>query len=1090
MRKIYLLFSIMLLFSAVLKAQNRTVTGTVTDEKGGTLPGVSVQVKGSSAGTVTDVNGKYSIKVTNLQNVVIGVKYVGYNYQEKTLKVGGNNADFQLTPAANDLNEVVVVGYGEQKKVTLTGSVATIDVKQIEDIPSLNLMASLIGQTPSVSVTQDNRPGQGASITIRNPLQFNGANGTTSPIFIIDDIKRTAADFNALDPNEIESISVLKDAEATIYGVSGGNGAILVRTKKGKNGPPKISFSTSFGSANAMQLPKMMSGIQLATWINDYTQLGTQYSSTGVPQNSTVHPGNLVTIDPNGYVDGVVTNKNAAWYTPDELAYIANPANNTNYLQQVFHAADVEREALNISGGSDKVSYFIGADYVNQNSNFSGVNSNKWGVRANVEAKPAKGLTVSLGLSEDQSYSRSFWYKTKGATESLNQDVASSLSTQPWTQHVINGFPVYLQATSTYVVDDVYIPLYQNSNNFTQSLNYSTNILGKVSYEIPGVKGLTASYTFNENINNAFPEQYGTNFLYYKFSGLGSNLHIRGGTMNPIPVQIANGDYVAVNPNYATAYQMDGALAYHRSFGKHNITALAIYEQQESQRNGVTTNFPTTIPGGLPNANYTVGTSAANQANSQVAEAGELSYIGRINYDYNNTYLAQVAYRRDGSTSFAPGNQYGNFGSLSLGWVLSNENFIKNNLPFVNLLKVRGSIGSTGSDQTGSYQYLEQYNPQTGSSGGAVFNEQDRGTGIKSAALNNPFVTWDHQTKTDYGIDAEFLKGKLGVTADYYWNHLYDGLGPISAATPFTIGGTVPTENFYSVNTFGYEVSVKWRDHITNDLGYNITAFYQWNDDKNIQEDLSQGLVGTIQDHKGESDDQGIFGYKSLGIIRTQADANAIIASRAAAAGGAANVKILGSTPAPGMINYADLDGNGVISTDDKDKEYLSHKSSNHNGVGFNFGFTYKSLSLNVVTGMSWGGQANISGADIAGFNGVKDYTENKPVFWADHWTPDNTNAKYPAPNWGTNGGGNYTVTSDFWFVSSFTANIQNANLSYTLPNQWTKVIGISSARFYAVCTNVASLYNPYPDHYKVGSGGVYTYPTLRTISLGLNVTF
>jgi TonB-linked SusC/RagA family outer membrane protein len=1086
MRKIFLLFSILLLLSSALMAQNRTVTGTVLDEKGESLPGVTIRVKGGAATSVTNLNGKYSIKVTNLQNVVIGANFVGYNYQEKTLKVGETNADFKLSLSTNSLNEVVVVGYGEQKRATLTGSVATININKVEDLPSINLTSTLVGQTPSLSITQDNRPGQGTTINIRNATQFNGANGSSEPIYIIDDVKRTNQDFNLLDANDIESISILKDYEASIYGVNGGNGAVLVRTKHGKNGAPKISFSTSFGSANATQLPKTMSGIQLTTYINDYLQETTQYNnSSGVASGLKIFPD--ATIGPIGASSGVITNKNANYYTPDELAYISDPANNRNYLDEVFHAANVYRGALNVSGGSDKVTYFIGADYVNQASNFSGIHSDKYGVRANVDTKPAKGLTVSLGLSENQSYTRSYWYKTKSTTENLNQDVGSSLSTQPWVQHVINGFPVYLQSNSTFNADNVYIPLYQNSNNFTQGLSYTTNILGKVTYEIPKVSGLLATATYNQNIYSGTPEQYGTTFNYYKFSGLGSNLHIPGGVMTNTPIAIDNGNVYTITPTTINSYQLDAGFVYHHGFGKHNINATALYEQIENHKNGVQVQFPSPILGGLPNGNYTTGTALANQSNGQVAEGGLLSYIGRVNYDYNGTYLAQALFRRDGSTDFGPGYQYGNFGGGSVGWVISNEKFIKDGkLSFFDFLKARASVGVTGSDNTAAYMYLQQYNPQTGSSGGAVFNELDRGTGIKAGAINNPAVTWDHQTKLDYGIDAAFLKGRLTFTGDYWWSHLYKGLGGLTSTTPFTVGNTPPTENYYSNNTFGYELNVGWRDRITNDLSFNISTFFSWSDNKNIQEDISQGLIGTIQDHKGQSDDQGVLGYHSLGIIRTQADADAIIASRAQAAGGAANVKILGAIPQPGMINYEDLNGDGVIGTDFSDQEYLSKKASNHKTLGFNFGITYKTLSLNVTSGASWGGTGTIPGTDINGFNGFRDYTANKAVFWADHWTPDNPNAKYPSPAWTSN----YAVTSDFWFVNSFTANIQNVNLSYTMPTKWIKVLGLASARLYGVCTNALSLYNPYPDHYKVGTGSLYTYPTLRTFSFGLNASF
>ena len=262
MRKICLLFSLLVLLGNVLKAQNRTVSGSVTDEKDGPLPGAAIRVKGSMASTVTDVNGKYSIQVTNLQNVVVGVSYIGYTYQEKTLKVGEMNADFKLVPASNGLSEVVVVGYGEQKKATLTGSVSTIELKKVEDLPSLNLASSLVGQVPGLSVnTASQRPGQAVTVTIRNPVTYskNGLGGNT--LYVIDDVVRSVSDFNLLDPSEIESISVLKDAEASIYGIDGANGAIVVRTKKGKIGAPKISFSTSFGTENARQLPKIYSDI-------------------------------------------------------------------------------------------------------------------------------------------------------------------------------------------------------------------------------------------------------------------------------------------------------------------------------------------------------------------------------------------------------------------------------------------------------------------------------------------------------------------------------------------------------------------------------------------------------------------------------------------------------------------------------------------------------------------------------------------------------------------------------------------------------------------------------------------------------------
>ncbi|HVW14722.1 MAG TPA: SusC/RagA family TonB-linked outer membrane protein [Mucilaginibacter sp.] len=1067
MRKICLLFSVFLLLGNVLMAQNRTITGTVTDEKNEPLPGAVVHIKGSQASTATDANGRYSIKVTNLQNVVVGVTFIGYNYQEKTLRVGEQNADFKMVPSNNGLSEVVVVGYGEQKKATLTGSVATIDVKKVEDLPSLSLASSLVGQVPGLSInTASERPGQPVTTTIRNPITYskNGQGGNT--LYVIDDVVRTVQDFNLLDPSQIESISVLKDAEAAIYGIDGGNGVIVVRTKKGKQGAPKISFSTSFGTENARQLPKMMSGIQLATWLNDYYQV--QAGQT---------PGNY--IDPNGYLNGDVTKKQSQWYTPDELAYFANPANNTNWLAQAFKPADVERGALTVSGGSDKVTYFISSDYVNQNSNFAGVNSHKMGFMANVEAKPAKGLTASLSLSDNISYNRSFWYKTAGTSESLDEDVTSLVRVAPWSKYFIDGNPVLLNSNHNGAtnIDNVNVFLFENSNNYTGGTSYIMNVLAKLNYEIPGVKGLSVGASYNDNIDNQFNKQYGTAFDYYRYSGLGDNNHIPGGTIVGSPILIKNGDRVRLTPNYTTDYQFDADINYKRSFGKHNINFIGIYEQTESYMEGVAAEADGVIPTGLDNQNFTTGQQSSSQA-SNISELGKLSYIARLNYDYAGKYLVQMAFRRDGSVDLAPDRQYANFPSASIGWVASEEPFIKNNFNFIDLLKFRASVGEIGSDNTPAYEYATYYKYGTGSGGGAVFNEGEKGLGIQYNMIPNPYITWDHQTKTDYGVDMAFLKNRLSVTADYYWNHNYDMLTGLSASVPFTIGGTVPNENFGAVNTFGYEVSVTWRDQINNSWSYNVTPFFTWSDDKVLKYDVPSGLIGTFRDRTGKSDDGGVLGYKYTGMFRTQAQVDAFM-------GAHPGYTIFGQTPEPGMLNYQDLNGDGKI--DDNDIQYLSHKAGNHNMAGFNFGFTYKSVSLNVTTGLSWGGQGVISGADITQ-SVSKDITENKPAFWADHWTPANPNAKYPAPYYYQYYNADYP--SNFWFVSSFSWDIQNVNLSYTLPERWTKVIGVSSARIYAVCTNALSLFNPYPDHFRDPNTDINQYPELRSISFGLNVGF
>ena len=1077
MHKFYLLFFVLLLFGNVLKAQNRTISGTVTDEKSEPLPGATIQIKGSKAGTTTDVNGKYSLKVTNLQNVVVGVKFLGYDYQEKTVMVGELNADFKLVRSSSDLSEVVVVGYGTQRKLTLTGSVATVDVKKIEDNPVLNLATALAGTMPGVSVSGGTqRPGQPTAITIRNPVAYakDGPIGTT-PLYVIDDVIRSPADFNLLDPSLVENISVLKDAEAAIYGIQGANGVVVVRTKRGKSGPPKINFSTSLSTEGARQLPKMMSGSQLATWSNDYYQEQAAQATHIDPASGATVPNFY---DANGYLNGVITNGRLAnWFTPDELSYFSQPGNNQNFLKQFFHSAVAQREAINVSGGSDKVTYFVGADYVNQNSNFSGVNSNKLGLRASIDAKPAKGLTTSLSLSDDIAYTRSFWYKFAG--ENLDNDVTSLVQAQPWQKYFINGQPVFISNTS---LENTNVGLIENSNNYTGGTNYIMNILAKINYEIPGVKGLSVGVAYNDNIDNAFNKQYGTAFTYYKYTGSGDNHHIPGGTVTGTQ-NISNGDRVRLTPNYATNYQLDATINYNRTFGKHSINLIGIYEQRELYAEGVAAEADGVIVTGQDNQNFTTGAQSSNQA-SAISQSGFLAYIGRLNYSYANKYLLQLSMRADGSSRFTAGHNYGYFPAASVGWIASDEKFVKDNLGFFDLLKFRASAGLTGSDNTKAYQNVLSYKYGTGSSGGAVFNEAPRGLGIlPNLVVANTGINWDHTFKTDYGVDMEFLDHRLSGTAEYYWNHGYDLLTAISASIPTTIGaatGNLPSENYDVVNTFGWEISAGWRDRIGKDFSYNFSPFFTWSDDKIVRYDLDAGLRGTFRDATGRSDDLGILGYQYIGMIRTPADAAAVIAQRQAAAGGAANVKIGGLPVQPGMLNYQDLNGDGVI--DDKDLKYLTNKAGNHYGLGLNWGAAYKGISLNVVMGLSWGGQGAIAGTDIK----TSDVLQNKPIFWADHWTPQNTNAKYPNPYFVSDY--NMDFPSNFWFVSSFQWNITSANLSYTLPSKWAGKIGINSARLFVVGNNLLNLSNPYPYSYRDPSSTTIGYPSLRQITFGINV--
>ena len=1031
-------------------SSRKNITGTVRDAQGKPLPGVVVKIKGSKTATSTDSEGVFRLNLP-VGNETLIISYLGYATQEVAVN-GQSQLNIQLQESSSALTEVVVVGYGTQERKHLTGAIATIDVKAIEDIPVGSLTAALRGQIPGVSISGGySRPGDNATLTVRNPTFAVKDGGRTEPLYIIDDIFRTSEDFNILDASEVENITILKDAAAAIYGIQGSNGVVIVRTKRGKAGAPKISYGVSVGAADATMLPKMMTGIEQATYLNDYTRAAKNYVADG---NS-------------GYL------ADAAWYSPDELEYFKN--NSTDWLKQAWQTAYTTRHTLNVSGGGDRATYFAGASYIDQSANFEGIHTKKWTFRASTDVKLNKGLTLGFSLSGDLSNNERFWFKQ--GPENSENDVRSLIGTPQFNPYYVNGLPVLLTTGSTNTIEGTHFFELQRLDNFTNTRSNGLNVQATLNYEVPFIKGLKAGVNFSKNLDNTWGKQFGTRYNVYQFSMLGDKKHIYGGDVIR-SVSVTNGDKVRISPSYRDSYQLNGTLNYARKFGKHEISVLGVYEQVESESDLVNASREGVLLGGLPNQQYATGTNLSDEVQT---EFGRMAFAGRVNYSYADKYLVEFSYRGDASVYFAPGNRWGYFPSLSLGWVVSEESFFKNNIKAVNFLKLRGSVGLLGIDNTRSFWYARNFSLSTGK--GAVFGGNlDRPLSINpNNSLANENMKWDDNTKYNVGIDAQFLKSRLSVTADGFLDHRYNQLTTLSSSVSLLIGAAIPTENFGIANNFGYELSVAWRDKIGKNWGYNVNTFLSWSDNKLIRLDQTVGNIGTFLDASGRSSDRGVLGYKSLGIFRTQAEVDDFMAKNP-------NYKAFGEVPKPGMIKYQDVrgpkDANGQftapdgIITENVDYDYLTPKSANHYGLGFNFGGNYKTLSLSVVMGLSWGGQSSIESAAVKRATSVS----NRPDFWADHWTPENTNAKYPNPYY-TN---NYDRTTDFWFVNSFTFRMTNFNLSYGLPEQWANKAGLKSAKIFLVGTNPINFYNPYG--YKDNSSSFDVYPQLRTFSLGLNI--
>jgi len=1033
-------------------AQEKKVTGKVTNQKtGAPLANVSVKVKNGTQSTLTNEAGVFTIKVPSSESV-ISITHVGFGVWES--RVGSTtNFTVSLTETTSELEDVVVVGYGTQKRSHLTGSVGTLSMKNVEDLPVGNLSEALKGQINGVSVSGGfARPGEVATITIRNPIFYSKDGGSKDPLFVIDDIIRSKSDFDLLDATEIESLSVLKDASAAIYGILGSNGVIVVKTKRGKAGSAQISYSGSYGVSGAPFMPKMLNGYQQALYLNDYNSGSKAW-------------------------DTASSHALAAYYTLDELDYFKT--HNTDWLDMAFQNSHSQRHTINVNGGTEKATYFAGLTYNENNSNFDGLGFKRYSFRSSTDIKLTTGLKLGLSLSGELGDKKNTF--NKQGSESLDNDWKTLIGQAQFNSPYIGGLPIAIPgAGSSGNINNYHYFAVHDLDNYTKTYSSVLNFQGQLSYEPTFVKGLKASVNFNKNIANSWGKQYGTKYQVYNFNTTGLHNHILTDTYNAI-YTFSNGDRVRINPSLANSYQLNATLSYNRKFGKHEISALFGYEQSESASDAVAAETDGVITGGLDNMNFA---TVAVISNEPISEAGRLAYVGRLNYSYANKYLFEFNWRADASQNFAPENRWGKFPSFSAGWVVSEEKFFKPLTSTVNYFKIRGSAGFLGLDATKSYQWLTSYAIQTGKA--AVYGgNADRGlAAVTNVAIANRDVHWDNVDKYDVGFDLKFLQSRLSFSGDYYIDKRYNMLSNLTSSPSILIGATLPSENFAKANTFGFELSTSWRDKISKDWSYNITANFNWMDNKQILIDQSKGNIGTYLDAQGKSDDMGFLGYRSLGILRTQDDVDALLKAYP-------NYKIFGNLPKPGMVYYEDVRGpkdasgnytapDGTITTDDQD--YLNKKASNHYGLGINWGIAYKGLSLNVVMGLSWGGVSSVESAARKLGNNI---WQNRPAFWDDHWTPSNTGAAYPSPFYAFS----YDVATDFWWRSSTTFRVSNFNLSYTIPQKLTSKMGINSMRVYLVGTNAFNFLNSTKD-YKDNTNGSYdVFPTLRTYTFGLNLT-
>ncbi len=1060
-----LLLLLLMLCSAVLSfAQERTVTGKVMDKSANNIPlvGVSIKVKNGTQSTTTDVNGNFSITVPS-NEAIITFTHVGYGIIET--KAGSGALSIQMENLASDLNEVIVVGYGNQKKSHLTGAIETIKAKEIEDLPVGNLGAALAGRVLGVNVSGGTgRPGSTASLTIRNPLSLAKDGGNNSPLIVIDGVIQVTSQgandmtlFNSLDPSEVESVSFLKDGAAAVYGSRAANGAVIVTTKRGTTGKPRISYSGSIATNNEAYRTKMMSAYELARYVN-------------------------IVNGPYG-ANVADLNDRTRYFSQDELDHF----NTINYdwLNEAWSSSYNTRHAVNVSGGSDKATYFANVSYYAQNGNMGKLDYKKWTYRAGADVAVATGFKVGLQVAGN--YASSLEMNSKIGGENAENDYRNLLRTPKYVPPYIDGRPVRPPGASGSSNLSAYhfFELNRLDNYMDKDDNVSTVNL-YAEYEAPFLKGLKARISYARNSGYGHDARIGSRYMLYRFNLQGDNQHIYDGATVRDSAFYTNDNSVRFFNKSSLLTQTNFTLSYSKSWGKHTISALASVERSEAEstQEDVSKENPSPFTNGQFNTAF-----GAIDGRTFAYEGGNLGYVGRVNYAYAGKYLGEFLFRTDASNKFAPENYWGKFYSLSAGWVISAEDWFKSST--VNFLKLRYSIGMLGKDDTRAWQWRQRYTFQNGKGGqfGADNNPAD--IGMKMEVSPNPDVTWSDDLKQNIGIDARFLNSRLSTTLELFYNKGTNMLIERTGVVPVTVGGSIASQNWGAINFFGYELAVGWDGRAGKDFTYGISARLSWSDNKVKEGNFNDyDIKFPWNAQHNLSTDNGKLGYDNLGMFQTQADVDAYVSKY--------SITSVFGTPAaqlrPGMLYYRDVRGalqadgsfagpDGII--DNNDQVKLTNRASNHYGFGMTLKAAYKGFSFDCVLGGSFGGGWSEIDARNTLERNIDNLYQNGPSYWADVYDPNlNPTGKYPNPYYSDI---SLTPLSNFWKVNSFRLRIRNANLNYSLPKSITDKLHISSARVILTALNPLNLYNPYD--YRDSEGAWDTYPVLRTFSVGVNVT-
>ena len=1048
------LLSVLFLLSftlAAVYAQNIQIKGTVvsgTDNE--PLPGVNVVVKGNtSTGTITDFNGTFTLSAP--ADAILSISYIGFKSQEIAVK-GHKDIKIVLQEDSETLDEVVVVGYGVQKKSVVTASIAKVSADDLASTAPVRMDNALKGLASGVTVTSSSgQPGAAAQIRVRGVGTIRTENGATDPLYIVDGMPLEGG-LDYLNPNDIASIEVLKDAASgAVYGARAANGVILVTTKTGKIGKTKVTYDFSYGWQSAWKKRDVLNASEYALMINEGA------INAGIAPKFS---------DPYSYGQG------------------------TNWQDEVFNNnAPMMNHQVSVSGASEKVNYLFSLGFYTQDGivggNFDRSNYERLTLRSNTqytlfdESKERNWLN-SLKVTSNLSYAR-----IKSTNFDDNSTWGTPLGSALALSPILNVYDETEEAIKAqfdkYGTTAEYTPVYDPRNGKLFSIpgefGEMSNPIAKLS--LPGDKHWSHKFVANFSAelqlwdNLKFKTSYGADLSFWGYDGYRPLYYLRSG-------ESSTQSSAYSRKEDGTVWQLENVLMYDKSIDKHSFSVLLGQSAKKSSgsylygsRNNIT-NYS------RPYIDASTGLAAnadRDAAGAPSVDATLASIFARASYNYDERYMLQVTVRRDGSSRFGPNNHYAVFPSFSLGWNLTNEKFMNKRPNWLTTTKIRLSWGKNGNENIGNFKYTVLTSPGNN----AIFGSSENViNGVKASGLANPDLKWEESEQLDFGLDFGFFNNALTFTADYYKKKTNGMLMEMNI--PFYVGEAKPIGNVGKMENSGIELEAAYKFRVS-DWNFRVSANASYLKNKLIEYGNESGWenldsfqgTGDISRAENGKPFPFFYGYKTAGIFQNTDEVKAYKNDKG---------ELLQPTAVPGDVRFVDVDGNGIIDANDRTD---IGKGMPDWTFGFNLGVSWKNFDLN----MMWQGTA---GNDIYDATRRTDIaTSNLPSWMLNRWTGEGTSNRIPRFVQGDNVN---WQSSDLYVYDGSYLRLKNIHLGYTLPAALTQKVFISSLRFYVAAENLFTFTKYHGFDPEISSGGTSlgidygVYPQARVWTIGASLSF